>query len=775
MKRNRNPLRRRYLRELRGELGKYLVIFLLLVATIGFVSGFLVADGSMIIAYNEGFTKYNIEDGNFRTADPLNKAQKKRIGQMGVQLYDLFYSEQAMTNGSTVRIFADRSEVDLVCLMEGAMPAADGEIAIDRMYADNNGLTVGDTLQSDTKSWTITGLVALSDYSCLFSNNSDTMFDAIKFSVAIVTPEAFAAFSDEEVTSQYAWKYNTPPADEAEERDRADDFLEQLNREVSLETFIPRYQNQAIQFTGEDMGSDKAMMTVLLYMLIAILAFVFAVTSGNTIVREANVIGTLRASGYTRGELVRHYMTMPMLATLAGAAVGNLLGYTVFKDMCADIYYGSYSLPTYVTVWNAEAFWMTTAVPVAMMAAINFWMLHRKLRLSPLQFLRRDLSRGGRRRALPLPPLLPFFSRFRLRVIFQNLGNYVVLVIGILFANMLLMFGLGLPMVLDNYQANIEQNLLCNYQYILSMPVSLQSDDHKLQSMVSLLLFSREIETENPDAEKFSAYTLKTLPGASREEEILLYGIAEGSRYIPLDLPAGTVAVSSAYADKFLLEAGDTITLRETYEETEYTFTVGGVCRYDGALTIFMPQRQLNETFDLGEDYFCGYLSDTEITDIDTQYIGSVIDLDALTKVSRQLKVSMGSMAYMVDAFALLIFVVLIYLLSKLIIEKNAQSISMAKILGYTNGEIARLYIVSTSVVVVLAMACSLPPEEIFLRWIFRVMMMSEMTGWIPFTLSPSLYPTMLALGLGTYAVVAALEYRRVRHVPMDAALKYVE
>ena len=34
----KNPLRKRILRELRDELGKYLVIFLLLTATIGFVS-----------------------------------------------------------------------------------------------------------------------------------------------------------------------------------------------------------------------------------------------------------------------------------------------------------------------------------------------------------------------------------------------------------------------------------------------------------------------------------------------------------------------------------------------------------------------------------------------------------------------------------------------------------------------------------------------------------------------------------------------------------------
>ena len=96
---------------------------------------------------------------------------------------------------------------------------------------------------------------------------------------------------------------------------------------------------------------------------------------------------------------------------------------------------------------------------------------------------------------------------------------------------------------------------------------------------------------------------------------------------------------------------------------------------------------------DMGDDMFGGYFSNTEITDIDEKYIGSVLDLYSLTKVTRQLVLSMGEMMKLVCGFAILIFVILVYLLSKIIIEKNAQSISMTKILGYPRGEIARLYI----------------------------------------------------------------------------------
>lgn len=772
----KNPLNKRLLRELRSECGKYLVIFILMTLTIGFVSGFLVADGSMIISYNESFEKYNIEDGNFRTSEKINKAQRKAVEEMGISLYDNYYAEETLTNGSTLRVFKNRQEVNKVCLMEGKMPEKTGEIAIDRMYAENNKVQIGDTLDGDLHSFQVTGLVALSDYSALFSDNNDSMFDSVKFGVSVVTEEQFADYEEEELNYCYSWIYDREPADEAEEKELSGDFMEELSGEVPLEKFIPRYANQAIKFTGDDMGGDKAMITTLLYIIMVIMAFVFGVTTVNTISKEASVIGTLRASGYTRGELIWHYMTMPVFVTLIGAVVGNILGYTKGKDICADMYYGSYSLPTYVTVWSGEAFILTTVVPVFLMLVINYTVLCRKLKLSPLKFLRRDLTRKKQKRAVPLSPRMGFFHRFRLRVIFQNISNYVVLFAGIIFANMLLMFGLLLPSVLKHYQEDIKENMLCNYQYMLQIPVSAVSSDSELEKIISVMTFASAVETENEDAEKFSAYSLSPPEDTKYiSEDIILYGVQDDSRYIDIDTKKEGVYVSSAYASKYGLEPGDTITLREKYEKKNYTFQVADIFQYEGALTVYMPREELNRTFDFDEDYFSGYFSDSEITDIDEKYIASVIDLDALTKLSRQLDVSMGSMMGLVNGFAILIFIVLIYLLSKIIIEKNAQSISLAKILGYTNGEISRLYIAATSIMVVLFVLLSLPIERELMHLMFKEVLFTKMTGWLTFYVDPKVYIQMFLMGIVTYAAVAALEYRRIRKTPMDEALKNVE
>lgn len=787
----KNPLNKRLPREFRKDFGKYLVIFLLLVITIGFVSGFLVADGSMIKAYNEGIDKYNTENGHFRTSEKMNDAQIQSIEENGIRIYDNFYLEQDLTNDSTMRIFESRDQVNLACLMEGEFPKAANEIAIDRMYADNNKISIGDTLKSGTQSWKVTGFIVLPDYSCLFQNNNDSMFDSVKFGIGVVTSEAFESLDSPLVKYCYAWKYNDEPTTEKKEKEVSDNLMKAINKEVSLEEFVPRYLNQAITFTRDDMGSDRAMMIVFLYIVIAIMAFVFGITISNTIAKESNVIGTLLASGYTRNELIRHYMAMPILVTLIGALIGNILGYTIMKDICAGMYYGSYSLPTYVTVWNAEAFLLTTIIPILLMLLVNYTVLRRRLSLSPLKFLRRDLKRRQQKHALSLSRRIPFFSRFRLRVIFQNVSNYLLLFLGILFANLLLMFGLLFPAVLDHYQTVLKDNLLCNYQYILQIPINAMDEDHKLESLVNMLYFQHEVETDNPDAEKFSAYSLKTTDKEYKEEEILLYGLADNSRYLPIDFQetvsdkdvskkevasdATPAYISSAYADKYFLDIGDEITLKEAYEDDTYTFSIEGIYDYEGGLTVFLPQEQLNKLFDLGSDYFSGYLSDSEITDIDQKYIGSVIDLDSLSKISRQLNVSMGSMMYLLDGFSIVLFMILIYLLSKIIIEKNAQSISMTKILGYSDREISSLYLLSTTIMVVIFLLLSFPIETVLMKALFRGIMISSISGWIPLYIDPVLYVKMFLLGFGTYLLVALIEYRRIRKVPMDQALKNIE
>lgn len=759
----RNPLNKRFLRELKGELAKYIVIFVFMTAVIGLISGFLIADGSMYDTYNKSFEKYNIEDGNFELYSKADESVIDKLEKENVTIYENFYKEENVVrhnnikndedSQSTLRFYVNREEVDKVDLMEGSLPEDINEIAIDRMYAVNNDIKVQDTLTVGSRILKVTGLVALSDYSSLFSDNSDTMFDSLKFGVGVVSQKCFDAYDDTHIHYVYSWLYDNKPEDDKEAKLMADDFVKTISANAILVNYIPQYINQAIHFTGDDIGSDRSMMIVLLYVLIVIMAFVFAVTTNNTIVKEANVIGTLRASGYTRGELLRHYILLPIIVTIFGALVGNILGYTVFKDIFVATYYGSYSLPTYHTLWNADAFLLTTVVPVIIMLVINIVIIGCRLKLSPLKFLRRDLSGKQKKKAMRLPAF-GFFNRFRLRIIIQNMPNYITLFIGILFANVLLLFGIMLGPMLTHYQNEITDKLIAKHQYVLKVLVDV--DDNA--------------------AEKYCVKTLATIEGRLKSEDVLVYGVKDNSIYADINtasLKDNEVYITNGYADKFRIKKGDKITLKEKYDDNEYEFTVKDMYDYPSSFAIFMSDAAFKNVFDKSEDYYSGYFSDN-ILDINEKYVATQITLDDLTKVSRQLDRSMGETFNLVKIFAVVLFAVLMFLLTKLIVEKNTTSISMVKILGYSNREISRLYVTSTTIVVAFSVALSIGLSVIIMNYLFRVFM-EEMSGWISCYYAPHIFPVMFILNITVYAVISFFMMAKIKKIPMDEALKTVE
>ena len=147
------------------------------------------------------------------------------------------------------------------------MPKKKNQVAIDRMHADNNNWKIGDKITLDGKEYDICGLVALSDYSALYSDNNDFMFDAVKFGVAVMSKEGYETLSEDKEHFQYDWVYADKPQTEKEKNDKAEDFMTAIakkayNKNLTIKNFIPEYANQAIHFTGEDMGGDRAKMCI---------------------------------------------------------------------------------------------------------------------------------------------------------------------------------------------------------------------------------------------------------------------------------------------------------------------------------------------------------------------------------------------------------------------------------------------------------------------------------------------------------------------------------
>ncbi|MBQ9415856.1 MAG: FtsX-like permease family protein [Clostridia bacterium] len=750
----KNPLYKRLGRELWHDLPRYIVIFLFMALPIALCAGYMIGNDSMIRTYNEAIEKYNLEDGHFQTLFSLDEEGTEQIEkEENLDVFPLFYKEETGKDGHTVRVYdlSDREEINQVCLHKGDLPASSDEIALDRLYCENNEIEVGDSFRVGSRTLRVSGTISVFDYSCLFKRNTDTMFNAQSFTVALMSKEGYAALSTENEVFNYAFRFPERLTEEkAHERNleiRKNLYASLIAKGNMLSDYLAVEDNQAVQFSIIDIEGDLTMMLIFGILIVGGLAFVFALSIKSQIENEAGSIGTLKALGYKNGELLAHYLLLPTATTLLAGVVGNILAYTVLKEYLVGLYYHSYSLPTYTTFYNAKALIFTTVIPILLVLGINLFILLRSLRIPALEFLRGNLRVRRGRKVKKLGTGMPFMTRFRLRVIGQNKGTYVALFFGTFFACVILMFGLMMSPLLERYKQQVTDSLLAPYQTVLKA----------------------DVPVEDRTAEK--VYMTQLQYGL---DDIMVLGVEKtgaDSRYFGnLKLSDGKVTVNRPIKEKYGLKAGEAFEMKEKYEGGTYRFTVSDVFVNDGSLMVFMPLDDFRETFGEGE-YLPMVFSQQKLS-VDGALVYKTVTLADLTAASDQLTSSMGDVFRLFTLFSVILFALLIYLLAKIVIERNARQIAMMKILGYKVREINRAYNLPTGIMVMISLGINTVLCRYLIELLWRIIVPMRMRGWLDCYFAPYLFPLIAALGLLSYLAVYGIESRKIARIPLSRTLK---
>lgn len=768
-----SPLRKRFPRELKNNLGKYLGIFLLMSVTIALTSGFLLAAHSIGVIIDDMPEKYSIEDARFTTAFEATDEQLDAAADAASDAgtgdtdivrnwsFDADFNHAQGDDGRdrTLRVYQHRTQVDLAAYADGRVPEAADEVAIDRVFATNNDISVGEEVELFGQRFTVCGIMTTSDNQALFKDNSDFTVNTLTFGVAEVSESGFAALeaTGHQPTHTYSVRFADRDLTVAQRTDAEKDMMRALSTAgATVDDLTDSSANQGIGYAADDVSGDSTMWSVLLYMIIVIMAFVFVVLTSGTIEEESAIIGTLLASGYRRRELVTHYLALPAAVGIAAAAVGNVVGYTLMSEPMRNLYYGSYSLPPYYATWSWGVFAQTTMLPVATLVVITLLGLLRKMGHTPLEFLRHETSKGGVKRGFALPERLSFTSRFRLRVFLRNLGNFATLFVGIGFASMLLLFSLAILPTMTHYAENLHNNVVAEHMYTLKAP----------------------LEVDNAQAEKYAVYSLEYDRGeGSGTESITVYGVPEDSRYWDdLAVGDGHVVFGNGLIDKFRFADGQTVNLYDKYEdETREVTYEGDGCAWGtkSDMAVYMSLDDFNRFFGNDAGYFNGYASDQAL-DLDARYLTSDLTPESMDAIGEQFVGMMDDMIGMLVGLSVFIFLVFMYLLTKSVIDRSARAISYMKVFGYRDSEISRLYVRSITLTVAVSLVVCQPLIIGGLTLLFRAMLLAY-NGNIEIYVPMAAIAEVIAIGFATYLAVALLHIRRIKRVPLALALKVQE
>ena len=180
-------LHRKMLRELRANALRYLALGLVIVFAMYLIVSLIGAADTIIIGSREHAEKNALEDGQFTVFVPLTDTEFQELIGQGVRIEPMFYLDYERDNGSVLRVFHLRREIDLAELEAGMLPTAADEIALEKRYCEANELRVGDTVTLAGKTLTVSGIITSPDYDTPFRSTGDSTVDSLNFGTAFVT------------------------------------------------------------------------------------------------------------------------------------------------------------------------------------------------------------------------------------------------------------------------------------------------------------------------------------------------------------------------------------------------------------------------------------------------------------------------------------------------------------------------------------------------------------------------------------------------------------
>ena len=516
----------------------------------------------------------------------------------------------------------------------------------------------------------------------------------------------------------------------------------------NLRSFTAAEDNPRIGGAADDVVINKYASIAAGVIIVALLGYVISVFVIHTIESERSVIGTLYALGVRRRDLMRHYLTLPVLISFLGGLVGTLAGYSSLGVplQTADTY-AYFSVPTLDTVVELPVILYGVIMPPVIAALVNLVVIRRKLSAPALQMIRNEDS-ARHVSELDLKNLA-FLPRFQLRQMLREGRSALGVVLGIFVCLLLMMIGINAYVLCLHVGHNNVADTRYAYMYLYKYP-----------------------ETTVPagGSPAYAETLKKEVLGYNLDVTVL--GLEPDNPYFDAHPPASQsrVAISSAMAQKYGLSVGQPLVLRDEQNDRSYAFTIERVVDYSPAFFVFMDLDAMRELFDKPEDYYNTVFSDHALS-IEPGRLYNVSSKQDVEKAADIFVNLMYSMVYTMIIASAVIMAIVMYLMMKVMLDRSAQSIALFKVFGYRRREISRLFLSGNTVLIALGILICIPLSKRIMDALYPYLVSNVACG-IDLHMAPWVYAVLYLACMLIYAIIHALLVRRIRQIPANEILK---
>lgn len=829
-------LRKRIWRDFKSNLPRYLALSLLIILAMYLVVSLVGAAETIIRGSENADSRQCVEDGDFSLFVPMKDEEMEDLEADGVTIEPQFYMDYEIDEDHTIRIFANRDEVNRIDLVKGTLAEKGNELVVERQFAEKNDISAGDVITFGGREFTVTGIGTTPDYDNVLKSLGDTGCDCLHFGTGFVAADVYDTLRAEEKSIKseeyyYAYRLNGAMTDdelkdrlekleftsgdvedpffqeywdrtmgkkddltngiqelldgakelkelkafedgiieytdgtkEAEDgsnelldgiqelKDETDDMIDDIFSEdaQNLMTFVKAGDNARIQAASGDQELYRSVGTIAGAILLILISYVLSVFVVHSIDQESAVIGALYALGVKRKNLMAHYVTLPTVITFVSGLIGTLLGYSSLGvPIQMQDCYNYYSLPDLDVIYMPYLFIYGIVVPPVISIIVNSLVIRKRLSKPVLTMIRNE-QKVGNGKDIKLGNM-SFMNLFKIRQMLRESRTGFMVVFGMFVSLLLAMMSLEIY----TYCANV------NRDYV---------NDTKYEYM-----YTYKYPTEEVPEGGYEAYA-KTLKKKiyGYNFDITVMGLTENNPFFDVNLSdsSSKVAISSSIAYKYGLDVGDTLTLKDDEADKIYAFEISSVAQYAPSFMVFMPYDKALELFDEPEDYFNVVFSDHAL-DVETGRLYATTTKTDVKKAAGIFSDIMQGMILTIGGVSVLIFIVVMYLMMKVMIDRSSFNIALIKIFGYRNKEVKKMYLDGNFYIITIGALISIPLTKWIMDMAYEPAFVPNIACGIDKSFPFWMYLAIFAGILILYFIINHLLIRRIRKMVPAEVLK---
>lgn len=794
-------LRKKMLRDIRKNFSSFITIFIMTFLGVFVFSGIHAYMDGMDYSGQRYYEENNLQDLWMLGENFSDEDMKDILATDGVKA-----AERALVINTDLKNYKDVVlETNFVESKNiSSMHVVDGEgfdydsdgMWLDSYLADNLGIKVGDELTLAYKDYEIIGRVAglvntpdhvysIKDESAIFPTHDDYGYvylsmksfpeDYIKdelktatagklgMNVGDVTDEIFdMAFPEYKASDYYVYNYAYVTL-----KDGAD--------EQAVKALLQNNIKSAVAVTGRDAstsveayqseveeGASYSGIFTFLFLFIAVLSVV--TTMHRFVKKQRTQIGTLKALGFSRKRIERHYLGYGFYVSVIAAILGLIGGRFIIGNIFVNMEASYFEVPDMVVVTKPIVYAVAAGV-VLLVTAATYFTCHGLLKESAAQTLRLEVPKVKAGELKPAGSLAKRFSvgvRWNLRDIGRNKGRTITGIVGIVGCTMLIVCAFGMR---DTIKFFIKWQFedLYNFEYKLDVESTISDEAYK------------ELTDRYGDATSMTlAVEAFDASGNTSTRQIVVTDAGDKVRYTDhkagyFELSDDGIYVSEKLLSILGLKVGDNVSWSVYGEEKIYTTGIAGTFRE--------PQGQkLAMTRAYAESIGIDYKADCIYTDEDLSEVKNIAGVLLITGIAA-LKDGMMSMISMMDTVILLLMVVsvtlavvIIYNLGILSFSEKQYQFATMKVLGFRSRQIRKIYVMQNLWICVVAVIIGLPLGEYMTALIYKLAMGDNYDMLV--RVEPITYVVGAAGVFAVAYLVNLLLGRKVKTIDMVTSLK---